>query len=121
MADPQFDNLNLVGIHEPDYSVETDDAGHKFKVPLPGMYRIGAMIGGQFVALASMKAGNMVDAIKEHKQGSEDPQPVPQGGQSEDVSALATRVAALEAGRSQSEQGGSEGEPPSPPESPPQT
>jgi hypothetical protein len=121
MADPQYDSLNLVGLHEPDFSVETDESGHKFKVPLPGMYRIGAMVGGQFVQIASVKAGNMVDSINEQKQGSSAPQPVSQGAPSEDVSALATRVAALEAGRKpgdESEQQG--GQPPSS-EPPPQT
>jgi hypothetical protein len=121
MADPQYDSLNLVGVHEPDFSVETDESGHKFKVPLPGMYRIGAMVGGQFVALASVKAGNMVDAINEHKQGSSDPEPMPQGGSSEDVSALATRVAALEAGHKAGGGSGQQGEQGPSSDPPPQT
>ena len=121
MADPQYDSLNLVGLHEPDFSVETDESGHKFKVPLPGMYRIGAMVGGQFVQIASVKAGNMVDSINEQKQGSSAPQPVSQGAPSEDVSALATRIAALEAGRKAGDGSGQQGEQPPSSEPPPQT
>jgi hypothetical protein len=121
MADPQYDSLNLVGLHEPDFSVETDESGHKFKVPLPGMYRIGAMVGGQFVQIASVKAGNMVDSINEQKQGSSAPQPVSQGASSEDVSALATRVAALEAGHKADDGSGQQGGQPPSSDPPPQT
>lgn len=121
MADPQYDSLRLVGLHEPDFSVETDESGHKFKVPLPGMYSVGVMVGGKFMALASFKAGNMVEEIKQQQQGSSEPQPVPQGGPSEDVSALATRVAALEAGRKASDSDSPAGQPEQPSAPPPQT
>lgn len=64
VADEHYDTLQLVGLHKPDFSVETDDTGHKYTVELPGTYSLGAMVGGTFVELYSVKAGNLVDAIK---------------------------------------------------------
>jgi hypothetical protein len=64
MTEAHYDSLQLVGLHRPDFSVETDDTGHKYTVELPGTYSLGAMVGGTFVELYSVKAGNLVDAIK---------------------------------------------------------
>jgi len=68
-----------------------------------------------------VKAGYMKNSINEQKQGSSAPQPVSQGAPSEDVSALATRVAALEAGHKADDGSGQQGEQPPSSDPPPQT
>jgi hypothetical protein len=77
VADEQYDTLQLVGLHRPDTSVETDETGRKFTVDLPGTYSFGALIGGQFVELYSMKAGNIVDAIAAAKGKQSEPETEP--------------------------------------------
>jgi len=62
MAEQKGDTLKIVGIHEPDSSVETDENGHKHEVALPGNYRVGFHVGDKFVTLALLKAGNILDA-----------------------------------------------------------
>jgi len=57
-------NATLAVMHEPDVSVETDERGHKYDVPLPGFLRIGVNVGDQFVEIARVKAGNIMDAIE---------------------------------------------------------
>jgi hypothetical protein len=117
MSEPQYSNLQLVGHHAPEFSVETDESGHKFKVPLPGTYHFGVQLGGKFVEIAAVKAGNLVDESNRIALGASEPAPVQDKSSPEDMSALATRVAALEAagkGEGQPEQPG-EGQPPSEP------
>jgi len=109
MADQQFDSLQLSGYHEPDFSVETDESGHKFKVPLPGIYHFGVQLGGKFVEIAAVKAGNFVNESNRVSAGASSPSPVQDKSSPEDMAALATRVAALESaskGEGQPEQPG---------------
>jgi hypothetical protein len=109
MSEPQYSNLQLVGYQEPDFSVETDESGHKFKVPLPGMYHFGVQLGDKFVEIAAVKAGNLVDESNRVPVGASSPSPVQDKSSPEDMSALATRAAALEAagkGEGQPEQPG---------------
>jgi hypothetical protein len=61
MAEPKYDKLELVGLHEPDYSMEPNADGGRDKVALPGMYSVGVMIDGKFHAVHSYKAGALVD------------------------------------------------------------
>lgn len=62
MSEPQLETLQLVGRHVPDQSVETDQSGHKYAVPLPGVYEVGVVVGGTFMAIRSFKAGNVLNA-----------------------------------------------------------
>lgn len=61
MADEKFDSLTLVGRHVPDVSIELGPDGNKVAEPLPGTYEVGVQLGGRFVVLQSVKAGNLVD------------------------------------------------------------
>lgn len=70
MAAEKYDTLQLVGLHEPDSSLENGPDGNKVAVPLPGMYSVGAMINGVFVKLGSYKAGNLVDDKNVVKPGT---------------------------------------------------
>lgn len=61
MADIDYENIDLVGYHEPDSSLEVGPDGSKVSVPLPGIYHVGVVVGGKFLPLAGFKAGNLVD------------------------------------------------------------
>lgn len=69
MADEKFDTLTLVGRHVPDVSIELGPDGNKVAEPLPGTYEFGVQLGGRFVVLQSVKAGNLVDAKNKVKTG----------------------------------------------------
>lgn len=72
MADsPQFHSVNLVGLHVPDFSIETDANGHKYSVELPGVYQVGVLFGDHFHVIHAFKAGNAIDAIREHVAGQD--------------------------------------------------
>lgn len=62
MADEKFDNLQLLGRHVPDESIERDERGQPFSVALPGTYEVGVNVGGTFVTLGVVKAGNILNA-----------------------------------------------------------
>ena len=64
MADEQFDTLQLVGRHVPDYSTETDAAGHKTQVELPGSYEVGFQKDGVFRVLYTLKAAGLFADIQ---------------------------------------------------------
>jgi hypothetical protein len=70
VAEPQYDKLELVGLHEPDSSLELGPDGNKISDPLPGLYSVGVMLGGKFVTFASFKAGNYVDKKNKVQTGS---------------------------------------------------
>lgn len=72
MTDPQFENLQLVGRRVPDFSVETDDRGQKFSVPLPGTFEVGVQVGGTFLPLGVFKAGNLFNADGSHVKPADD-------------------------------------------------
>lgn len=61
MAEPQYDKLELVGVHLPDFSMETNADGVKERVPLPGSYSVGVILNGKYVELHQAKAGGIVD------------------------------------------------------------
>jgi len=82
MADePKFQNVKLVGRHVPDFSMELDSDGNKYRVPLPGEYEIGVMFGDAFHALHRFQAGNVLNADGSHKrpvakkQAGDEPEP----------------------------------------------
>jgi hypothetical protein len=57
--EPTYDTLTLVGLHEPDYSLEDDGQGGLKRVELPGMYTVGFVKDGAFVRIYSRKAAGM--------------------------------------------------------------
>lgn len=62
MTDDAYDNVQIVGRHVPDVSIETDSEGQKTRVPLPGTYEVGFMLGSTFMPIATYKAGNVLNA-----------------------------------------------------------
>jgi hypothetical protein len=62
MSTPKYDTLKVLGLHEPDVSIETDASGNNVAVPLPGNYTVGVEIGGVFMPIQSFKAGNFLNA-----------------------------------------------------------
>lgn len=64
MDEPTFTNLQLVGLHVPDYSIETDANGTKQSIELPGVYQVGVLFGDHFHVIHAFKAGNAIDSIK---------------------------------------------------------
>lgn len=67
MADePKFEKVELVGRHVPDFSMETDADGNKYRDPLPGEYEIGLMFGNKFHMLHRFQAGNVLKADGSH-------------------------------------------------------
>lgn len=72
MADsPQYQDVKLAGLHVPDFSIETDANGHKYSVELPGIYQVGVLFGDHFHVIHAFKAGNAIDAIREHFGGKD--------------------------------------------------
>jgi hypothetical protein len=69
MVEPKYDNLKIVGLHEPDSSLDTNADGVKERTPLPGMYVVGVELGGRFMEVARFKAGNIVDENNKVKVG----------------------------------------------------
>lgn len=69
MSETQYVPLNLVGLHVPDFSIETDANGAKHSVELPGIFQVGVLFGDHFHVVHAFKAGNAIDAIKEHVSG----------------------------------------------------
>jgi hypothetical protein len=69
MADVQYDKLDLVGVHLPDFSMETNADGVKERVPLPGSYSVGVMLGGRYREIFQLKAGDIVDGKNKVKIG----------------------------------------------------
>jgi hypothetical protein len=57
--EPAYDKLELVGLHEPDFSLEDDGTGGIKKVDLPGFYTVGFMKDGVFKRLSTFKAAGM--------------------------------------------------------------
>jgi len=67
MADePKFHKVQFVGRHVPDVSVETNETGDKYTVPLPGEFEIGVMFGKKFHALHRFQAGNVLNPDGSH-------------------------------------------------------
>jgi hypothetical protein len=60
--------LNLVGIHEPETSIDPVGPGEYTKRELPGFYTIGTEIEGVFVPLARLKAGKLLQDIERAKK-----------------------------------------------------
>jgi len=88
MADePKYTAVKLVGRHVPDVSVETNENGDKYKVPLPGEFEIGMMFGKTFHVLHRFQAGNVLNADGSHKNAveskkpSDEPEPDPGEGE----------------------------------------
>lgn len=61
MAEPQYDSIQLVGLHEPDYSMEPNADGGRDRADLPGLYSVGFLANGKFTKIATVKAGDIVD------------------------------------------------------------
>lgn len=76
MATPEYDHLELLGLHEPDFSLEDDGAGGLKKVDLPGFYTVGFMKDGAFKRLHTFKAAGMFADIARAKAAA-DAQPPP--------------------------------------------
>lgn len=70
MAESEFTTLNLVGRRVPDYSVETDQNGHKQTVELPGMFEVGFVIEGVFRPIHTMKAAGLLADIERAKKAA---------------------------------------------------
>jgi hypothetical protein len=68
MAEPKYDKLELVGLHEPDHSVEEDGEGNKSKAALPGVYHFGVVINGDFHSLATVKAPRVLSSLEKKKK-----------------------------------------------------
>lgn len=60
--------LNLVGIHEPEFSNDRGADGNYEKTELPGFYTIGTEVEGVFVPLVRIKAGRLLQQIERAKQ-----------------------------------------------------
>jgi hypothetical protein len=65
MPEQKYDAIKLVGLHEPDSTMNTNADGVREKGNLPGLYSVGFEANGRFVKIATVKAGDMVD--KENK------------------------------------------------------
>jgi hypothetical protein len=61
MTEPVLENVQLVGRHVPDQSIERDERNQPYSVPLPGNYEVGIVLGGTFVSIYSIKAGNYLN------------------------------------------------------------
>lgn len=70
MTEPAYDTLQLVGLHEHDYSLEDDGAGGLKRVELPGFYTVGFMIEGVFKRLHTFKAAGMLADIERAKKAA---------------------------------------------------
>lgn len=57
--EPEYETLQLVGLHEPDFSLEDDGQGGIHRVELPGFYTVGFMKDGAFKRLHTFKAAGM--------------------------------------------------------------
>lgn len=71
MADENFDTLELVGRHVPDYSTETHSDGSKYQVELPGMYEVGFVKDGVFRAIYTLKAASLLSDIAAAKESDQ--------------------------------------------------
>jgi hypothetical protein len=70
MADVKYDKINLLGLHEPDSTMEPDGDGNKRRNALPGLYSVGFEVNGRFVKIATVKAGDLVDENNKVQFGS---------------------------------------------------
>ena len=71
MADAELTTLQFVGRRVPDYSVETDESGHKYKQELPGTYEVGFMLEGVFRPIYTMKAAGLLADIERAKRAAD--------------------------------------------------
>jgi hypothetical protein len=67
MASYTHDNLKVVGVHRPDYSMEAGPDGNRMRVDLPGDYVIGVEIDGAFVPVTTIKKSTL-DTMVEQAQ-----------------------------------------------------
>ena len=79
MDGENFDTLQLVGRHVPDYSTETNSDGSKVQVELPGFYEVGFLKDGVFRAIYTLKAASLLADIATAKANQ--PAETPQGTQ----------------------------------------
>jgi hypothetical protein len=76
MSYTELQNLQLVGRRVPDHTVETDEAGHKYKEELPGMFEVGFELDGVFRPIHTFKAaGLLADIERAKKAAAADPVP----------------------------------------------
>ena len=61
-------DLQLVGRHIPDSSVETDANGNRHVVELPGFYEIGTYVEGAWLPIFRRKAPGLFADIERAKQ-----------------------------------------------------
>jgi len=79
MADePQYEDVQLVGRHIPDFQMNVDESGRLAKTELPGEYEVGVMFGKRFHSLARFQAGNVLKADGSHVHPADD-QPAQEG------------------------------------------
>ena len=80
MSEYLHTGLEVVGKHEPDYSVEDAGDGTKYRVELPGHYTVGVLVDGVFVPLLRRKASGLFADIERRKraQDAATPPPPPQ-------------------------------------------
>lgn len=90
MAENQYHDVKLVGLHVPDFSMEAGPDGVKHAVELPGIYQVGVLFGDHFHVIHAFKAGNAIDAIQEHVAnqdgGGSQPLPTSAGDGTSDLS-----------------------------------
>jgi hypothetical protein len=60
--------LSVVGLHEPEYSVDVGADGNYERTELPGFYSVGVLIEGVFLPLARFPAGRLLKDIERAKQ-----------------------------------------------------
>lgn len=77
MSQPDFEDLKLVGYHEPDFSMEPQPDGTKAKRDLPGHYHVGIMVDGVFRRIDSFKAAKFMSRREQARksQGEQPQQP----------------------------------------------
>jgi F0F1-type ATP synthase epsilon subunit len=66
------ENLQVVGIHEPDYSVERLGDGTTERHELPGVYRVGVLIDGVFAEITAFKAGLLTNSAAQARKARSD-------------------------------------------------
>lgn len=68
MSEYTHTGLELVGLHEPEYSVDPVGPGEYTKRELPGFYTLGTEVDGVFVPLVRLKAGKLLQDIERAKK-----------------------------------------------------
>jgi hypothetical protein len=71
VSESEFTALPMFGRRVPDFSVETDESGHKYKQELPGTFEVGFMLEGVFRPIYTMKAAGLLADIERAKKAAD--------------------------------------------------